>query len=141
MFESKVTQYKALAEQSNIYNFSWDGTEPFRTTSFTHVPERVYGVYIFRIIATGECIYVGKAGTVTNNGTLKAQDARGRLNNTRGTQAARVTYAEWLQKYGPLSVEIITTWHFGEAPGFVEADLLQTHLSEFRRLPKENDTL
>jgi len=89
-----------------------------------------------------EVLYVGKAGTISQEGTPKPQGLSGRLANLQGRQRRQVVFQRWLQD-GPwdtLRFEWIVTWSAEGRllPAKAEADLLQAYLSDHGCLPKEN---
>jgi hypothetical protein len=109
----------------------------------------VYGVYIVRVSErTGDVLYIGKGGTVRQNGTLLEQDVFGRLPNIhdgrRGDEWARdlAVHAE-----APLHITIFDTWSAATrngrrlAPAFAEATLLQAFLEKYGSLPLANKSL
>ena len=145
MFEDKVREYRALAGPSGVFCFRWDGKAPFKSSSKDAVQKGIYGIYIFSSIRNGLCVYIGKGGTLKQDGAMKEQDVITRLNNRKRRRkrrrSAEDVYREWLAKYGPMRIEVISTWHAQKAPGFAEADLLQAHLETKGTLPAENSSL
>ncbi|WP_372365123.1 hypothetical protein [Candidatus Uabimicrobium sp. HlEnr_7] len=100
-----------------------------------------YGVYIIRQATTLKIIYIGKAGTVKNDGTFKQQGLFKRLTNERSQKTpANIWFKGLLDKYGSLQIDyFILEKSF--CPAFAEAILLQTYLNENGFLPEKNEAL
>lgn len=99
-----------------------------------------YGAYLVRVCEDGEILYIGRSGTITQNGEFKGQDLPGRLTNIRGEVRANVWFPELCRKYGAIEIEYFLL-DKDESPGFVEAALLQAYLNEKGHLPLENKSL
>ena len=99
-----------------------------------------YGVYIVRQKETNEVLYIGKAGTINQNGEFKNQDLIGRLTNVRGEISANEWFKNLYKEKGPLIVEYILLPET-ISPGYVENLLLQLYLNEHGRLPCKNEKL
>jgi hypothetical protein len=100
-----------------------------------------YGVYVIRHRETSAVLYVGKAGTVTQEGKLKDQDLLGRLTNTRGRESSRTWFASLCAANGPLMVEYVLLDATPISPTTAEATLLQAFLNDTGRLQCGNKTL
>jgi hypothetical protein len=103
--------------------------------------DRHYGVYVIRQKPGSRVLYVGKAGTVANDGTFKDQDLPRRLTNTRGTTSSARWFEQLLNQHGALLVEYVLLRPSPLSPAFAEAKLLQAFLNEFGRLPVANACL
>jgi len=108
---------------------------------FENIKQKGKYVYIVRQKETNEVLYIGKAGTINQNGEFKNQDLIGRLTNVRGE---KISANEWFKNLykekGPLIVEYILLPET-ESPGYVENLLLQLYLNEHGRLPCKNEKL
>jgi hypothetical protein len=100
-----------------------------------------YGVYVVRQRDTSVVLYIGKAGTVTQEGGLKDQDLPGRLTNTRGRESSQIWFAGLCTANGPLLVEYVLLDATPISPATAEATLLQALLNDTGRLPCGNKTL
>ena len=100
-----------------------------------------HGIYIIRQVATLKIIYIGKAGTVENNGAFKKQGLLKRLINERSKKTpANVWFKRLLDKYGSLKIDyFVLDKTF--CPAFAEALLLQVYLNEKGFLPEKNEFL
>lgn len=110
------------------------------------VPEEP-GVYLIYGLRKGakELLYVGKAGTLQNNGTFKDQKLRGRLSaKQRGVLRQRF-FQEQIEVLNLDALEFrwFVTFH-GSArviPAKAEADLLQAYFDEKSVLPRWNEAV
>jgi hypothetical protein len=98
------------------------------------------GVYIIFETKSNSAIYIGKGGTINQDGTYKTQDIEGRLTNTRKNKSATYVFGEYHRKYGNIRIEYISL-PLDCSPSLVEAYLLQAFLNEKGTLPLENQTL
>ncbi len=110
-----------------------------------------YGVYVIYGINNGseEIIYIGAAGTVTQDGKFKNQGIKDRISNTRKKQSADNYY----QGEGMLGDNTYSHLEFrwfvtlddnsgnnNKLPKFAEAELIQCYYNENGCLPKENSS-
>lgn len=126
-----------------------DSVPRFRAVVMAHfgrMPQKAYGIYIIRQLDTKEILYIGKGGTINGQGQYKGQDLLGRLCNTRGKDqsgkeiSADFWFRSLAQERGPLEVEYMLVKP-PVSPGYIEAELLQSHLAEYNRLPLKNKSL
>ena len=96
-----------------------------------------YGAYVVRTRKNGEILYIGKGGTLLQEGDFKEQDLIGRLTKRRGKISANEWFSELCRKIGPIEIEYFILSK-GEAPAFIEAALLQAYFNEYGHLPIEN---
>jgi len=118
-----------------------DPTQSFRACVRNHFRggAKQYGVYIVR--SHTQVLYIGKGGTVSNDGSLKGQDIIERLRNVRDSRiAADAWLRELLIRGHPLQVECFM-WSRPKSPAFLEALLLQTYLNQHHNLPQKNRSL
>ena len=102
-----------------------------------------YGVYIFRKnTEAGDILYIGKSGTILQNGSFEAQDLRKRLNNKQD----RMSRQEFLSKKINEDTEIkqiFIEWYIIDErkylPGLIEAQLLQDYYMQHSCLPIWNN--
>jgi hypothetical protein len=139
--ESSETLLEHLKRGFRSATFDYiDSSVRFRTVAKAHFDGRrskLYGVYLVWQKQQRTILYLGKAGTLDGYGNYKGQDIIGRLLNVRGEGSSDAWFATAVQQYGPLSLEYIVL-DPPIAPAFVEAVLLQTHLSQFGHLPALN---
>jgi hypothetical protein len=125
---------------SSIYRNSKDSFKGVVTTHFRNVKRKnKYGVYLIRQQSTGELLYIGKGGTITNNGQFKSQDIPGRLKAIRGDQNAQEWFGSLVDERGPIVIKYIFFSEINMVPSFIEAVLLQEYLKEFSTLPYRNN--
>jgi hypothetical protein len=115
---------------------------------FKKIPKPRTGVYIVRLLSGAkEVLYVGKAGSIGTDGTMRNQDIPGRLINERAKdpEGRPIYFQEWLScvltpEELPMNIEIeyilLPTARF--CPGYAEAFLLQAYLREHGNLPRKN---
>jgi hypothetical protein len=83
-------------------------------------------------------IYIGKAGEIKNDGTLKNQGLLKRLTNVRNNKTANNYFKElFCDNIDEIIIEYFETAD-GIIPSFVEASLVQEYFSKFLRLPLLN---
>ena len=121
----------------------WDGNEPFRISVDNEFSgsKHKYGVYIVRILDSKQIIYIGKAGSICNDGNFKRQDLQSRLKNTRGSQDSQTWFRNLVQSFGALRITYIVCNDRTLSPAFVETLLLQAFLNDFECLPAKNKSL
>ncbi|WP_457560879.1 hypothetical protein [Caminibacter sp.] len=100
--------------------------------------KKIKAVYVIYGIKgnTKHLIYIGKAGTVKNDGTFKNQGID-RLSNRRKGTSSQKWYQELLKSYDKLVFEILILKE-DCIPSFVENLLLQRYFFEYKRLPLYN---
>ncbi len=97
-----------------------------------------YGVYII-CDNDNNVIYIGKGGTIRQDGTMKDQNISKRLKNIRDKQTANNFFKNVMTDNGfdSLTVVCIETYP-KKLPGFVEADLIQRFYDNEHKLPLLN---
>lgn len=108
------------------------------------VPE-LPGVYYILRLAKGkiDLVYIGKSGTIEQNGTFKNQLLRKRLNNKQEKDIKRQDFFE--QKIDEENIDALDIYWFvtfdenhQDLPGYVEALLIQRYFETFGELPPWN---
>jgi hypothetical protein len=97
-----------------------------------------HGVYVVRQQASREVLYIGKSGTIEQNGSFKGQDIPGRLTNLKGNITANQWFKTLVREKGPLTIEYVFLTSVPKSPALVEAVLLQAYLNERSCLPYRN---
>src|SRR5262249_13298766 len=97
-----------------------------------------HGVYVIRG-RSNQVVYVGKAGTIRNDGSFKRQALPGRFKATRGNEAGDQWFERVLTSAGPLRVEYVCLGARPCGPGLAESRLLQAFLNDTGRLPEFNE--
>ncbi len=115
----------------------WDSTvrEHFRTRE---LPRPSYGVYLVRNKSTREVIYIGKSGTMCQNGTFKDQDMQRRLVNKEKGERRQVIFGQRVAKHGELLIEYVILRSRELLPGYLEGHMLQAYFRDYGRLPLDN---
>ncbi len=92
-----------------------------------------------------ELLYVGKAGTLRQDGSLKDQKLPGRIRNRRKGMRSQQYYQLQFQQHGfdalPFRWFVTYAGNVGIIPAKAEADLLQAFFDDTGRLPLWNDAL
>ena len=113
-----------------------------------HVPRSCAGVYVVFAVGTAtEVIYIGKAGTLQNDGTWKDQMLPGRLCNRQGQISRCEFFQKMLVETGARELQV--RWFVTELtaadgvilPILAESQLLQAFYDDNHRLPRYNDAL
>jgi hypothetical protein len=109
------------------------------TDHFRQIKGSQYGVYIIRQKNTQQVLYIGKAGTINQDGVFRMQNLPKRLKNVKGgDKPSRVWFHEMMEAYGTLIVEYILLLESPHSPALVEGVLLQAYLNEHGSLPEKN---
>ena len=109
-----------------------------------------FGVYLIYGVYGGRqtLLYIGKAGTVHEDGTMGGQGLHGRLANKQEKMPRQVFFKKLLSgedpRVGPidsLRIKWLETYrdNAGTPPFQAEAELLAAYLAEFRKLPPLNN--
>jgi len=94
-----------------------------------------YGVYVITD-CNKNIIYIGKGGTIKQNGEFKMQNISKRLKNIRNKQDANDYFIDVMNDYNFNSLNIYCIKTFPEKlPAFIEADLMQKFYDEHKKLP------
>lgn len=96
------------------------------------------GVYII-CYPEDEIVYIGKAGTVNQDGTFKKQGLRRRLTNQHHGIRREDYFKTKIEEDG--IEHIVIRWYeleSGVIPGYVEGLLIQVYFNEYGLLPKWN---
>jgi len=106
------------------------------------VPDR-YGIYIISD-PQGRVLYIGRAGTVCNDGTFKRQTLRRRLTNKQDGLPRQQFFEDVLRIRGleSLHFEWFVTFDREDRvlPCLAESELLQAYFNDYGRLPPYNKT-
>ena len=104
-----------------------------------------YGVYLFFALKAdkSELVYIGKSGTISQNGEFSKQALKQRLLNKQDGMKRQDFFDSRIEKeqLDGIKVEWYVTVDKGKIvlPGYVEAVLLQTFYTAFGKLPKWNE--
>lgn len=143
-FENEWNQLKFQGSHG-AFTFNGTATEwrkavngHFRSTTLTRP---CYGVYVVRQKATGSVIYIGKSGTMCQDGTFKEQDLEKRLVNREKGERRQVIFGQRVVAHGELVIEYVVLKSKAMLPGYLEALLLQAYYDEHQKLPIDNAAL
>lgn len=94
------------------------------------IPEE-YGVYIFRKnVKDGDILYIGKSGTILQNGCYKAQGLRDRLNNKQDGMRREDFLRKKMTEDNTIQ-QVYIEWYIIDEhkflPSLIEAQLLQDY--------------
>lgn len=141
--EEELSDLKKTNEHGSFVYAS--SSETFSSTCnnhFRHI-KRIdkHGVYIIRQKSTNQVLYIGKGGTINDQGVFKRQDIPGRLTNRKG----KISSNEWLKtllsEKGVLVIEYLFLNKAPISPAVIETVLLQAYLNQYGRLPYRNNEL
>lgn len=106
------------------------------------------GVYIISAIQSTKkkIIYVGKAGSMNTDGTMKSQGIRGRLKNVGTDNISRnIIFQQVIQENNYDMLEILWIITFDEfhkdLPAYIETKLLQAYYERTGHLPNMNKSI
>ena len=97
------------------------------------------GVYII-YNSKGEIVYIGKAGTINQDGTFKKQGLRRRLNNQHHGMRREDYFISKIEENN--LDHIIIKWYevnHGVIPGYAEGILIQEYFNKYGELPPWNE--
>jgi len=103
-----------------------------------------YGIYIIYSIKnlSKNIIYIGKSGTMINDGTFKKQGIAQRLTKIQNKLPRKIYFQNVIKEYEFEKLEFlwITTFDkmYKEIPSSSEAKMIQAYFSEFKKLPLLN---
>lgn len=105
---------------------------------------RMQGIYYIVKLAAGniDLVYIGKSGTMQQNGSFKTQSLRGRINNRFNGQSRQEFFETKFRQQPFESLDIY--WYvtmndsFHDLPSYVEAILLQQYFEVHQKLPPWN---
>jgi hypothetical protein len=104
------------------------------------VPEE-YGAYVISD-PQGRVLYIGRSGTMLNNGKFQKQTLRGRLTNRQGGRSRQEFFEDILRERDVQSLYFEWFATFGGAnkvlPSLAESQLLQAYFDDHGRLPPYN---
>lgn len=129
--------------KSGSYEYDND-SDHFSTITINHFKNKdreknSHGVYLIREKKSSEILYIGKAGSINNNGDFKKQTISGRLKNKKEGKSSNIWIKNLFEKKGTLIIEyILLPETKSPTPAFIEALLLQTFLNDKNRLPIKN---
>ena len=106
-----------------------------------------YGVYVIYSVLNNieEIIYIGKSGTMNNDGSFKKQGIKQRLTKKQDGIARREFFQNIIldKRFDKLKFSWITTFDKNNKviPMYCEADLIQTYYNDFKKLPLLNKSV
>jgi len=102
------------------------------------------GVYYVIRLAHGkiDLVYIGKSGTVLQNGQIKSQLLKGRINNKQEGMKRQQYFEQKMEQEGIDGLDIywFVTFdqHHQDLPGFVEGQIVQRYFDVHGCLPPWN---
>jgi hypothetical protein len=120
--------------------------ESIRTRAEEERVPREPGVYLIygRKERRRELLYVGKAGTLRQDGVFKRQKLRGRLSARQKGMSRQRWYQNQMRRLGLDALVFLWFVTFDDSvrvvPSKAEADLLQAYFDDENRLPRWNES-
>lgn len=102
------------------------------------------GVYYFLRLRQGkvEIVYIGKSGTVLNDGSFRKQSLQGRLNRKQGNMYRQQYLTQKIEEENIDALDIywFVTYdkNHRDLPAFVEGQIMQQYFDLFGTLPPWN---
>jgi hypothetical protein len=125
-----------LAEMNNDR-----GNMYYRNTINQNVREN-YGIYVVCNQINNKILYIGKGGTLKNDGTFKNQNLNGRLLASRGAQYS-TSYEYFKHKMNQNNLQSLRFYviytNVANPPAYIEAISLNQYFNENNSLPILND--
>jgi len=140
-------EWNQLKQTEYNGSFSFNGTATdWRSAVSSHfetctIKRPHYGVYVVIQKSTGSIIYIGKSGTMCQDGSFKPQDLQKRLVNREKGQSRKYVFGQRVVDYGELLIEYVILKSKSLIPGYLEARLLQAYYDDYKKLPIDNASL
>jgi hypothetical protein len=133
---------KANEHGSFVYASSSDTFSSICNCHFRQI-KRIdkHGVYIIRQKSTNQVLYIGKGGTINNQGVFERQDIPGRLRNIKSKISSNEWFKKLLLEKGVLIIEYLFLNKSPISPAVVETVLLQAYFNQYGKLPYRNNEL
>jgi len=141
------TEWNKIKKAGHYGSFSFNGSaNQWNSAVSSHfkiskLKRPCYGVYVVTQKSTGNIIYVGKAGTMCQDGSFRPQDLQKRLVNREKGQRRKFVFAQRVVNYGDLVIEYVVLKSKSPIPGYLEAHLLQAYYDQHNELPIDNAAL
>ena len=144
MFSAKLNSLRL--EFSKRGDFTLRPNENISSVVIRENVSLLYGVYLITAIGHDhkEPIYIGRAGTLRQNGEFGKQGLRVRLTNRQSGVPRNRAFRDYISsnRLDGLHIEWFLTFGCGSQvlPLLVEAQLISAYYAEFKELPKWNKT-
>ncbi len=142
--EQKTEEFRVRCPVAEGLNGKFRFSRGQRIRDIVHnaeVPEK-YGVYIISD-PQGRVVYIGRSGTMLNDGRFQKQTLRGRLTNRQGERSRQEFFGDMLIERHVQSLHFEWFVTFSEAngilPSLAESQLLQAYFDDHGRLPPYNE--
>jgi hypothetical protein len=126
----------------NLVEMNNDNGNVYYKNSINKNVNQNYGVYVVCNKMNNEILYIGKAGTIKNDGSFKDQNLNGRLLASRGNKYSS-SYKYFKHKMNQHNIEIIEIYaiytNMNNPPAFIEAFSINHFFNLNKRLPLLND--
>jgi hypothetical protein len=99
-----------------------------------------YGIYAFCNPINNDVLYIGKGGTLKNNGTYKKQNLNGRLKAARDSYPNSFEYIKYIMNQGNYESFIFLVLYSSDnyPPAYIEAVSLHQYFNLHNHLPMFN---
>ena len=139
-------EWKSLKKRNDHGSFEYaDPSNPASRVITSHFRTMARlnknGVYVIRQQTTCAVLYIGKGGTIKQDGKFKKQYLPGRLKNKHYNVSGNIWFRNLLNEHGPLVIEYLLLAPTPQSPALVEAKLVQLYLNQHGCLPVQNTTL
>jgi hypothetical protein len=103
--------------------------------------QKKYGIYAFCNPINNDVLYIGKGGTLKNDGTYKIQNLNGRLKAARGSFSNSFEYfKDIMNQYNFESLNFLVLYSSGNyPPAYIEAVSLHHYFNRHNNLPMFNN--
>lgn len=132
--QAQCLSYDSFYYGINHINFCKTADKHF--TKNNH--RKAYGIYTIEQLQSGNVLYIGKAGSIKNDGSFRKQGLQERLKNRKTNDVhANVWFRKLSEKHGCLQINYFVL-DKSISPVLCESLLLQSYLNENGKLPKMN---
>jgi hypothetical protein len=117
-----------------------DGKQYYDNLINLHV-QMNYGIYAICNSDNHQILYIGKGGTIQNNGTFKNQNINGRLKAARGTYNNSYLYFQNIMTENTLNslIFLVIYSNTNNPPAYIESISLRHYLNQNNCLPILNN--
>lgn len=109
----------------------------YYNTQINQNVQKKYGIYAFCNPINNDVLYIGKGGTLKNNGTYKKQNLNGRLKAARAPYPNSFEYIKYIMNQGNYESFIFLVLYLSDnyPPAYIEAVSLHHYFNLHSQLP------
>ena len=141
-----LTFLKPITNRNHQFEIQLDEMNKHRGSSYyrniiNNNVKSIYGVYVIFNPINDEIVYIGKGGTIKNDGTFGIQSLNGRLLATRGNTTSHKYFTSKMNKYNFKTLKFCVFYtKKANPPAYIEALSLHQYFNHnnYKSLPMFN---